>query len=70
MPLSETFLITLTTTSSATFLVCLRWLYRSKCTRIQCCGLIVERDVHEEGMGEHAQSPENNSQKIERTITL
>lgn len=48
MPLSETFLITLTTTASATFLVCLRWLYRSKCSRVQCCGLLIERDIRRE----------------------
>ena len=45
MPLSETFLISLTTTASATFLVCLRWAYRSKCSRVSCCGLLIERDV-------------------------
>jgi hypothetical protein len=48
MPLSETFLISLTTTASATFLVCLRWLYRSKCSRVSCCGLLIERDVQGE----------------------
>jgi hypothetical protein len=45
MPLSETFLISLTATGSATFLVCLRWAYRSKCSRVSCCGLLIERDV-------------------------
>jgi len=45
MPLSETFLISLVTTASASFLVCVRWAYRSKCTRVSCCGLLIERDV-------------------------
>lgn len=48
MSLSETFLISLVATSSATFLVCLRWLYRSKCSRVSCCGLLIERDVRGE----------------------
>lgn len=45
MPLSETFLISLVASVSATFLVCVRWAYRSKCTRVSCCGLLIERDV-------------------------
>jgi len=48
MPLSETFLISLTATGSATILVCLRWAYRSKCSRVSCCGLLIERDVRGE----------------------
>jgi len=48
MPLSETFLISLVATTSASFLVCLRWAYRSKCTRVSCCGLLIERDVRGE----------------------
>lgn len=48
MPLSETFLISLVATSSATVLVCLRWAYRSKCSRVSCCGLLIERDVRGE----------------------
>ena len=48
MPLSETFLISLVATTSATFLVCLRWAYRSKCSRVSCCGLLIERDVRGE----------------------
>lgn len=48
MPLSETFLISLVASCSATFLVCLRWAYRSKCSRVSCCGLLIERDVRGE----------------------
>lgn len=48
MPLSETFLISLVASTSATFLVCLRWAYRSKCSRVSFCGLLIERDVRGE----------------------
>lgn len=67
MALSETFLITLTTTASATFLVCLRWIYRSKCNHIECCGLIIDRDVREERQDI---IPQTESEKMDRTISL
>lgn len=72
MALSETFLITLTTTASATFLVCLRWIYRSKCNHIECCGLIVDRDVRGEEALDRVvpPSPINSSNKMDRTISL
>jgi hypothetical protein len=72
MALSETFLITLTTTASATFLVCLRWIYRSKCSYIECCGLIkIDRDVRREEQLDMITPPSpNNSNKMERTISI
>jgi hypothetical protein len=48
MTLSETFLISLVATSSATFLVCLRWLYKSKCSNIKCGCIEIQRDVRGE----------------------
>jgi len=49
MALSETFYITLLTTASATFLMIIRWCYRSKCTHVRFCGIVeIERNVEEE----------------------
>jgi hypothetical protein len=48
MALSETFYITLLTTASATLLVIVRWMYRSKCSHIKFCGVEIERNVVEE----------------------
>lgn len=73
MSLSETFLISLVTTSSATFLVCLRWLYRSKCSRVSCCGLLIERDVRGEeqlDMIVPQESEKRNSQDSPKNTSL
>jgi len=48
MALSETFYITLLTTASATLLVIVRWMYRSKCSHVRFCGIEIERNVEEE----------------------
>jgi hypothetical protein len=66
MALSETFLITLTATSASTFLVCLRWLYRSKCSRVSCCGLLIERDTHTEEELDMVNPPPSDSGKTSR----
>ncbi len=71
MALSETFLITLTTTASATFLVCLRWAYKSKCSHIECCCFKIDRDVRGEEQIDMVVPPSpNNSNKMERTISI
>lgn len=70
-PLSETFLIMLTTTASATVLVCLRWAYKSKCSNVKCCCMEIQRDVSGEERLDVQQPPSpSNSNKIERTISL
>jgi hypothetical protein len=71
MALSETFLITLTTTASATFLVCLRWAYKSKCSHVECLCFKIDRDVRGEEQIDMITPPSpNNSNKMERTISI
>ena len=71
MVLSETFLITLTTTASATFLVCLRWIYRSKCNHIECGCIKIDRDVRGEERLDMAMPPSPiNLNREERSIKL
>ena len=71
MVLSETFWIAFVSTMSASCLVTVRWCYRSKCTNVKCCGIEIERDVHtEEDLDMQQPSSPNNSNKIERTISM
>ena len=71
MVLSETFWIAFVSTMSASCLVTVRWCYRSKCNNVKCCGIEIQRDVRtEEDLDmQHPSSP-NNSNKIERTISM
>jgi hypothetical protein len=72
MALSETFWIAFVSTSSASLLVCLRWAYKSKCSHIECCCFKIDRDVHGEERIDMVvpPSPNNSSNKMERTISL
>ena len=68
MPLSETFWIAFVSSVSASCLITMRWCYRSKCSRIQFCGVDIQRDVRGEEKLDMV-IPES-SNKIERTISL
>jgi|688.fasta_scaffold283743_3 hypothetical protein len=72
MVLSETFWIAFVSTASASFLVCLRWAYKSKCNHVECCCIKVDRDVHGEERLDMVipPSPNNSSNKMERQISL
>lgn len=72
MALSETFLIALVSTTTASCLVAIRWCYKSKCRRVRFCGVDIERDVvGEEHLDEITPpSPTNGSSKMIRTISL
>jgi len=73
MALSETFLITLMTTASATFLVTIRWCYRSKCSNVKMCCIEIQRDTEGEESLDRIQqppSPTSSNKMIERTISL
>ena len=48
MALSESFYYYLVSTISSLIIVCIYFLYKSKCTVIKCCGLEVDRDVETE----------------------
>lgn len=48
MPLSEVFLTMLVTSSFAFLGGMLAVCYKSKCVRISCCGLVIDRDVQGE----------------------
>ena len=71
MVLSETFWIAFVSSTSASCLIAMRWAYRSKCTHVEFCCLKIDRDVTGESQIDivSPSSPEN-SQKIERNISL
>lgn len=48
MPLSEVFLTMLVTSGFAFLGAMLAVCYKSKCVRISCCGLVIDRDVQGE----------------------
>ena len=48
MPLSEVFLTMLVTSGFAFLAALLAVCYKSKCVRISCCGLVIDRDVQGE----------------------
>jgi len=48
MPLSEVFLTMLVTSGFAFLGAMLAVCYKSKCVRIACCGLVIDRDVQGE----------------------
>ena len=48
MPLSEVFLTMVVTSSFAFLGAMLAVCYKSKCVRISCCGLVIDRDVQAE----------------------
>jgi len=48
MPLSEVFLTMLVTSGFAFLAGLLAVCYKSKCVRISCCGLVIDRDVEGE----------------------
>lgn len=55
MPISEGFLSMLVASSMTLFGAVLAILYKSKCTRIRCCGIEIDRDVAgEEKLDEEA----------------
>jgi hypothetical protein len=70
--LSETFWIAFVSSMSASCLVCMRWLYKSKCSHIDCCGIKIDRDVRGEERLDMIvpSSPSNSSNKMERTISM
>lgn len=72
MAVSETFLIAVITSVTASCLVAIRWCYKSKCRRIRFCGVDIERDTSgEEHLDEMMPpSPTNSSDKMNRTISL
>jgi hypothetical protein len=71
MGYSESFIIAVITSLSASCLIAVRWCYRSKCRRIRCCGLDIERDVEgEEHLDEISPQSPTNSNKMNRTISL
>jgi len=71
MVLSETFWIAFVSSMSATVLVCLRWGYKSKCNHIECCCMKIDRDIiREEAIDIITPPSPNNSNKMERTISL
>lgn len=45
---NATFFLAVGSITSASFAVLLRYIFKSKCRRFSCCGLIVERDVDAE----------------------
>jgi hypothetical protein len=45
MSLSESFYYYLVSTISSLIIVCIGFLYKSKCKNVKCCGVEVDRDV-------------------------
>ncbi len=72
MVLSEVFWIAFISTTSATILVCLRLAYKSKCSHVECCCFKIDRDVRGEEQIDMITppSPNNSSNKMERTISI
>ena len=69
--MSEVFLTFVITTASGLFLAMLGVCYKSRCTRINFCGVSIERDaVLEERLDELAlrQQPAGNQTKIDTII--
>lgn len=55
MPISEGFLSMLVASGMTLFGAILALLYKSKCTRVRCCGIEIDRDVAgEEKLDEEA----------------
>lgn len=66
---NATFFLAVGSITSASFAVLLRYIFKSKCRRFSCCGLIVERDVEAEleeqriELQEHTNHPPNPETK-------
>lgn len=45
---SQVFYLTIISMGIAFLLALSRQMYKSKCSRIECCGMIIERDTHAE----------------------
>ena len=61
---NATFFLAVGSITSASFAILLRYIFKSKCRRFSCCGLVVERDIEaelEEQRIELQETPHNNN---------
>lgn len=70
MVLSETFWIAFVSTMSASCLVTVRWCYRSKCTRVNLCGMSIERDVEGEEDLDRRITVNESSNKMDGNVKM
>jgi len=45
----QVFYITIASMGCGLLLACMRSMYKSKCSKIKCCGIVIERDTETEG---------------------
>ena len=62
---NSTFWLAVAGSTSAGFAILLRYIFKSKCRRFSCCGLIIERDVEAELREQELELTEHPNKKDE-----
>ena len=68
---SQVFYLTVISIATAFLLALSRQMYKSKCSRIECCGIVIERDTHaEQDIDENPALQHSTSSDFEEGLKL
>ena len=68
---SQVFYLTVNSIATAFLLALSRQMYKSKCSRIECCGIVIERDTHaEQDIDENPALQHSKSTDLEEGLKL
>ena len=68
---SQVFYLTVISIATAFLLALSRQMYKSKCSRIECCGIVIERDTHaEQDIDENPNLQHSKSSDFEEGLKL